>query len=233
MRTKLLIYSLMALLILSCTDNNENEEPEIPIPETPIFTDFKTVDTIILPEMKRTITEMKEKIPDAVISQFESKFNIWEEALTQKYWMSHWPAQLSTQYEEFNDLIVICQSYEKAIWPLALEKLVISLFEQPDFDFNNERVDKPDSCLYCSRIVSDMNYWHFWILMADLGAPKYGRDFFCNGVFSLYQLADLAYQVLEEEKDNILRSIMAIPEQDTEAFETNTVTVSDQNILIK
>ena len=105
--------------------------------------------------------------------------------------------------------------------------MVISFFEQPDFDFNNERVDKPDSCLYCVRNVDRSNLY-FWILMADLSSPEYGHSFFRNHA-SFYHLAALAYQVLEEEKDNILRSIMAIPEQENEAFEFEGNIVSDNS----
>ena len=98
----------MALLILSCTDKNDNEEPVFPeefnpdnFPENPTLAFFKKVDTIILPEMKCTITEMKEKIPVSVISQFESKFNYWVEFIKQEL-----PDYINTQNEVYYNIII-------------------------------------------------------------------------------------------------------------------------------
>ena len=151
------------------------------------------------------LTALINLIPDHVKSGFDVKYLAWKKAWVD-FSLDSSPSDYANS-EEYVALLNYCQQYEKALWSLIFEKV------------------SDGEGLILLNLMQDILY------EGSEDFKSYLQEF---GGYKAWALNTMVYcrKLFEEEKDNILRSILVITEQEDEEFETNVVTVSNQEILI-
>ena len=196
------------LTIFSCHRESISSDEDRIIPEVPEVQKRPIpFDSIMTQDEIDLILALVDIIPQNIVADFRAKYTEW---------INTWNTVMSNEIydfalsDEYFDLLDFCRQYDKAIWPYVLRQICIM---------------RHDFCLNLLRDLTFEGDMQFKKYLTNMEETTGSRNMY-------YNMQVYCKKLLEEEKDNILRSILDIPEQENEAFETNTVTVSNQEILI-
>jgi len=158
------------------------------------------------------IAELINLLPDFVKTDFEKKYQIWEETWYKPPLMFSSGFQQYAESEEYFDLMNYCAKFGKAVWPLLMDILVqkehafvVNLLRDLTYNGNNKdfvsHIRPP--------IESGLYQWEL----------KSNAIYYCK-------------RLLKNEYEHILKAIMNLYEQVPEAVEKNVVSFNNQEFLI-
>jgi len=243
MKTKLLICSFIFLFTMSCTDDNndtiennngssENTDLEetIDLTEDVEEEEYKDLicflDSFDYSDLKQMIFDVNsiidpiiETIPESIKSEFEIKYKIWEK--TYPLYEVHGAPIMYARSEEYYSLLDYCKSYGKALWPLALKKIIRDVictsFDDEEMLAISGWDGEPSRYfgLISFNLLMDLEpeyNWHFLHRINSLiGYNYYGGNGHGRIVYT--------YFIAVVEKDNILQAIQDLREAENVAEE--------------
>ena len=150
---------------------------------------------------------MKNNIPAAIISDFDTKYLVWEKTWERPEIVVSSNPFMYALSSEYESLLAYCMKYGKAIWPLVFDKLV-----QGD--------------IFVISLLRDLTY---------NGNPNFLNDIthFVDGKIPTLHSSQIDYckGLLAKEEANIQKSILDISAEKEESVIVN-VAVNGGNIIL-
>ena len=162
------------------------------------------------------IAALIDLIPEKITEVFQRKYLSWVKTWSRPEINIHSNPNFYAESYEYDDLVEFCLRYDKAIWPLVIDK-----FAHP-----------------VGMYILDVNLLRDLTYRRGIDVDIWGdiqRPYFKAGIWkSTYScFVDYCCKLIADEYDNIMKTIQDITILENEEIETIFISVYNQNIFIK